>query len=397
VITVAATPGILSPGTYTGTLTITATNPAGAAGTAVANSPVQIPVTFNVAAAAALVFNPGSVSFAYTLFGAAPLAQTVEVTGSSGTLPFSAAANTTSGPQGWLTVNPSTGQTPARLTISIDPARFTAAGTFNGSVTVTSPGAGNSPANIPVTVTVSQPAAPVLTAVRNAASYSPAAISPGENIVIGGTRVGPPTVAGLVVGSDGRVSTSVSQTRVLFDGIPAPIVYVSENQSSVIVPYEIAGRATTNIQVEYQGVASNTLQFAVAQAAPGIYTQNQQGNGPGVILNEDNSVNGAGRAAAKGAIVVVYMTGEGQTSPAGVTGSVAPLNEAGLKRPVLPVTATVGGLTAEVVYAGSAPGFVTGVMQVNLRIPANAPSGAQPLVVSVGGTPSQASVTVAVQ
>jgi uncharacterized protein (TIGR03437 family) len=76
---------------------------------------------------------------------------------------------------------------------------------------------------------------------------------------------------------------------------------------------------------------------------------------------------------------------------------VAPNSAAGLKRPILPVTATVGGLPATVIYAGSAPGFVTGVMQVNVQIPANAASGAQPLIITVGNTPSQAGVTVAVQ
>ena len=69
-----------------------------------------------------------------------------------------------------------------------------------------------------------------------------------------------------------------------------------------------------------------------------------------------------------------------------------------LKNPVLPVTATIGGVQATVAYAGSAAGLVSGVMQVNLVIPATAPTGSNvPSVVSVGGTPSQAGVTVAIQ
>ena len=67
--------------------------------------------------------------------------------------------------------------------------------------------------------------------------------------------------------------------------------------------------------------------------------------------------------------------------------------------PVLqPVTATVGGVPATVAYAGSAAGLVSGVMQVNLIIPATAPTGSSvPIVVSVGTANSQAGVTVAVQ
>jgi uncharacterized protein (TIGR03437 family) len=69
-----------------------------------------------------------------------------------------------------------------------------------------------------------------------------------------------------------------------------------------------------------------------------------------------------------------------------------------LKTPILPVTATVGGVTATVAYAGSAAGLVSGVMQVNLIIPAGAPTGGSvPIVVTVGTTSSQPGVTLAVQ
>jgi uncharacterized protein (TIGR03437 family) len=81
-----------------------------------------------------------------------------------------------------------------------------------------------------------------------------------------------------------------------------------------------------------------------------------------------------------------------------VDGAIIPAVLSALKNPVLPVTATIGGLQATVAYAGSAAGLVSGVMQVNLFIPANAPTGSNvPIVVSVGGTPSQTGVTVAIQ
>ena len=64
------------------------------------------------------------------------------------------------------------------------------------------------------------------------------------------------------------------------------------------------------------------------------------------------------------------------------------------------MTATIGGVAADVQYAGSAPGIVSGVMQVNLLIPANAPVGNNvPIVVNVGTASSAAAgaPTVAVQ
>jgi uncharacterized protein (TIGR03437 family) len=81
-----------------------------------------------------------------------------------------------------------------------------------------------------------------------------------------------------------------------------------------------------------------------------------------------------------------------------VNGLITPTNGAGLKSPILPVTATIGGVPAQVPYAGTAPGIVSGIMQVNVLIPAGAPSGsAVPVVVSVGTASSQPGVTLAIQ
>ena len=60
----------------------------------------------------------------------------------------------------------------------------------------------------------------------------------------------------------------------------------------------------------------------MAATAPGLFAQNSSGSGPGAILNQDNSLNGPSHPAAKGSIVQVFLTGEGQTSPQGVTGAI---------------------------------------------------------------------------
>jgi uncharacterized protein (TIGR03437 family) len=87
------------------------------------------------------------------------------------------------------------------------------------------------------------------------------------------------------------------------------------------------------------------------------------------------------------------MTGEGLTI-GNADGAIA----TSLKNPVAAVTATIGGVPATVVYAGTAPGIVNGVMQVNVTVPAGAPSGsAVPIVITVGSAGSQAGVTMAIQ
>jgi uncharacterized protein (TIGR03437 family) len=168
-----------------------------------------------------------------------------------------------------------------------------------------------------------------------------------------------------------------------------------------MVPYGVAGRTTTNIVVEYSGVQSAPLTYNVALSAPGIYTQNSQGTGPGAILNQDGlTVNGSNAPEKRGNVIAIYMTGEGQTNPQGVDGAIIPPVASALKSPQQTVTVTIGGINAPVLYAGSAPDLVSGVMQVNVTIPLTASTGAQPVVVTVGSAVSQSgasAATVAIQ
>jgi len=167
-----------------------------------------------------------------------------------------------------------------------------------------------------------------------------------------------------------------------------------------MVPFEVGGRPTTVVQVSYFGVKSAPITYNVAAAVPGIYTLNSQGTGPGAIQNQDYSVNGPSQPAAAGSYIQVYLTGTGGTSPLGSTGAIIPSNGTGLKHSVLPATATIGGLPATVIYAGSAPGDVEGIMQVDMQVPSGLTPGAQPIIITFGSGNStystQAGVTVQV-
>jgi uncharacterized protein (TIGR03437 family) len=93
--------------------------------------------------------------------------------------------------------------------------------------------------------------------------------------------------------------------------------------------------------------------------------------------------------------IQIYATGEGQTSPPGVTGSIIGTN---LKKPVLPVTASIGGQDAVVQYAGSAGSSVAGLLQVNVLVPQSAtPGSSVPIAITVGGAATQTGMTIAVQ
>jgi len=100
-------------------------------------------------------------------------------------------------------------------------------------------------------------------------------------------------------------------------------------------------------------------------------------------------------SAARGppSTLVVYGTGEGQTTPGGVDGSVAATV---FPKPVLPVTVQAGGQAAEILYAGAAPGFVAGVLQINLRIPAGL-RGTAPLQLRIGEAATPAGLNIFVR
>ena len=156
------------------------------------------------------------------------------------------------------------------------------------------------------------------------------------------------------------------------------------------------GRSTTTIVVEYSGVQSAPITQIVALAAPGIYTLNQQGTGPGAILNQDGlTVNSLNAPEKRGNVIAIYMTGEGQTNPQGADGVVIPAVVSALKAPQQTVTVTIGGVDAVVAYAGSAPSLISGVMQVNAIIPLTAPTGTQPVVVTVGTVKTQSGASAA--
>ncbi len=197
------------------------------------------------------------------------------------------------------------------------------------------------------------------------------------------------------MGIRGSVARStLAGTRVLFDGAAAPLIYTSAGQLTAVVPDVVEGRVTTRVRVEFEGRRLNTIALPVVNAAPALFTADSSGRGPAAILNENGTPNAAAPPAARGSVVVVYLTGEGATNLAGVDGKPA---AAPLPAPRLPVSVSIAGVGAPVLYAGGAPGLVAGVMQINVRIPAGVSSGPQPIVVNVGSASSRPDVTLAVQ
>jgi len=230
-------------------------------------------------------------------------------------------------------------------------------------------------------------------AVVNAASYAQNRITPGMIVTLAGSGIGPAQLQTAGV-TNGRFPTSLADTEVSFDGTAAPIIYVSAGQSSVVVPYNVAGKSSVQVVVSRGGIRSNPLTVPVAEAAPGLFSANSSGQGPGAILNQNNSLNTAQNPADQRSVIILYGTGEGRVSNVPGDGTLVGLP---LPAPVLPVRVTVAGRECNVLYAGAAPGLVAGLFQINAELPPNVPSGNQPVVVTVGTTSSQSGLTVAVR
>jgi uncharacterized protein (TIGR03437 family) len=230
----------------------------------------------------------------------------------------------------------------------------------------------------------------------DAASGQPGAVTPGKIVVLYGSRVGPANLTAAQLDADGRVATTLGGTQVLFDGQPAPLLYTSGGQLAAVVPYSLDGKRGTQVQVRNGSNASDAVALPVTPVAPSIFSVDYTGSGQGAILNEDGkTVNGSQTPSARGSVVSIYATGEGQTNPGGVDGQLA--TGATLPRPKLPVSVLIGGKPAEVLYAGAAPGQVAGLMQVNARIPADLAPGEAAVQVKVGDAASQPGITVVVK
>ncbi|MCC6537970.1 MAG: SBBP repeat-containing protein [Bryobacterales bacterium] len=234
--------------------------------------------------------------------------------------------------------------------------------------------------------------------VVNAASYDGSALSAGQIVVISGTEIGPEQLTVAAPTASG-FPTTVGNTRVLVASaggsaqIAAPILYASARQTSVVLPWSLSGNSA-ELTVEYQGVRSRALTIPLAASSPGLFSANASGRGQAAALNQDATLNSAANAAEPGSVVVLYGTGEGRTTPASTDGALATTP---LPRPELPVNVTIGGQRAEVLYAGAAPGLISGVIQLNVRVPIAIAQGDQPVVVRIGDRASQTGLTVAVR
>lgn len=208
--------------------------------------------------------------------------------------------------------------------------------------------------------------------------------------------------------------TTINGVSVRVNGVLSPLLYVGVGaqfgapgafQLNYQLPFETTP-GVAFVEILNNGIPVTSEFLTVRAAAPGVFSFTQDGKGQGAVLNQDSSTNGAARPEVRGRVLQIFATGNGGQLLNSITSQTISL-ASGVAAPIpatandpLYVTAftptvTIGGVAATVEFSGLAPGFV-GLWQLNVRIPANAPTGnAVPLIVSVDGrTSNQTTVAI---
>lgn len=246
--------------------------------------------------------------------------------------------------------------------------------------------------------------APMTATSVEAASYS-ATVAPGQIIAMFGNDF--VTGSGIAVASSLPLPRSLQAVSVYINGVAAPLYFTSDTQINYQMPYSTSAGMASVVVLRDDGIASYG-QVNVATAAPALFAADASGKGQAAAQNSDFSRNGdpamepQTKRARKGDYVVLYGTGAGAqfvnastNQPLTIKDGEAATSSSLAATASLP-TATIGGKPATIYFSGLAPGFV-GLWQLNVQVPADAPSGANVEVVISFGGKTASRMTIAVE
>jgi len=217
-----------------------------------------------------------------------------------------------------------------------------------------------------------------LRCIGHGATLTKSPLAAGEVVSLFGEGIGPDQPAHLETDASGKVTTALGGTQVFFDGLAAPLLYAQARQINAVVPWEITNRKTARICVVYRGESTNCITAPVAELSPGIF---RLSGTRAAVLNHDGSANSPGRPAVPGTVISLFVTGSGPSIPPQTNGEItyAPLPRA--IRPVQIRFRIITGfmrwsnVAGEVLFHGPAPNLVSGVTQINVRLPGSNATG----------------------
>lgn len=235
--------------------------------------------------------------------------------------------------------------------------------------------------------------APIISAggIVNGANFTSRLLSIGSIASLFGTNL----ATGIFVADRLPLPTTLGGVSVLINNAAAPLYFVSPSQINFQIPWEVAGQSQVPVMVSANGVLGNSISLSGRAADPGIFSTNSQGTGQGaIVIATTGEVANTSRPARRGEYISIYCTGLGNVTNRPASGAAAPGDP--LSTTLLGATVRIGGIAGNADFSGLSPGFV-GLYQVNIQVPANAPTGnAVPVVLTVNGVNSN-TVTIAVQ
>lgn len=232
-------------------------------------------------------------------------------------------------------------------------------------------------------------------AILNGASYAlQAPLAPGTLVAIFGSALADSSASASSV----PLPNTLAGSSIVLAGRQAPLMFASGGQVNAMIPYGIAVNTSQQVAVSRGSSISVPQQITVADASPGIFTTDRSGKGQGIIvgvkLSGDQAVADPTHPVSAGDVVVIYCTGLGEVNPPLIAGNAASLTQ--LEYTAHPVTLTIGGVQAPVLFAGLTPGYV-GLYQVNASVPPGITSGDQVPVVLTAAGQSSTPVTISVR
>lgn len=265
----------------------------------------------------------------------------------------------------WLTVDPPASRflPDGNLEILVDQSGLDV-GTYTGTVTLVDEEHPGPPATVAVSLHVAASGsggeAPFLTreGVVNGANLRSGKIAPGSFVTVFGQNLATTTA----IADTFPLPTKLGGTEVIFNGVAAPLLFVSPGQVNFQAPVETySGRGGVIVRTGYGQNIS--LPIDVLQTAPELFVMGERS---AIALNQDGTLNTASNPAPQGTIVTFFLTGQGPTDPYSPSGRQAPFEP--LARVVSSYKAFIAGREANVQYLGLTPGYA-GLAQANVEIP----------------------------
>lgn len=210
-----------------------------------------------------------------------------------------------------------------------------------------------------------------------------------------GTIFGSNLSSGIFGSSQFPLNQKLGDTSVVLGGEPLPLLFASDKQLNVVLPYDLPANTTQQLLVQFGSAISIPQSVIIAPASPAVFTQDGSATGAAIVqgFQPNGTALPLNSPVSGGDVIVLYCSGLGAVNPAVAAGTQTPASP--LSSTVNPVTVTIGGIQQQAQFAGLTPGFAQ-LYQVNVAVPSGLPSGNATVVVSVAGQQS-APVTISIQ